>query len=384
MIYRQEGYVLKEIEGVSVLLPVGQAVADQKKAVTLNETGVFLWKMLHIGRSKEELTRALVRQYETEGIKKEEIQKDAEEFTEQMLAMGIFREELRRTNEPFYGFMKIADLSVNLYGKKTFFSECFTPFLAEEGKTPDMELEIINAVPKSRQNGTILLQNREMTICKREDGYVVRFPTMENIVEAYMTENGEYARIYCLFLSDMQKERENLFHAVRLFFLYRAQRSGYTAIHSASICYRRKAWLFAGHSGCGKSTHTALWKKWVGTPYLNGDLNLVGRDETGRWNVYGIPWCGTSGISTVETVELGGIVLLEQAKEDQVKPLSGYEKVLRVMQRMISPAWTEELLDRNLKIAEKLAKEIPVYHLQCTKNPSAVDVIREQMDDPEV
>ena len=101
MIYRQEGYVLKEIEGVSVLLPVGQAVADQKKAVTLNETGVFLWKMLHTGRSKEELTGALVQQYEAEGIKKEEIQKDAEEFTEQMLAMGIFREELRRTNEPF-------------------------------------------------------------------------------------------------------------------------------------------------------------------------------------------------------------------------------------------------------------------------------------------
>ena len=46
MIKRQEGYQLKEIESVYNLLPFGQKVADQKRGITMNETGVFLWKIL--------------------------------------------------------------------------------------------------------------------------------------------------------------------------------------------------------------------------------------------------------------------------------------------------------------------------------------------------
>lgn len=42
---------------------------------------------------------------------------------------------------------------------------------------------------------------------------------------------------------------DNLFHAIRLFFLFIAQKKGLFAIHSASILYHDKAWLFSGHSG---------------------------------------------------------------------------------------------------------------------------------------
>lgn len=40
-IKRQEGYCLKKIAGVQYLLPYGQKVADQKKGIVLNDTGVF-------------------------------------------------------------------------------------------------------------------------------------------------------------------------------------------------------------------------------------------------------------------------------------------------------------------------------------------------------
>lgn len=384
MIYRQEGYVLKEIEGSYVLLPVGQSIADQKKAVTLNEAGVFVWEILKNGKSMEEVLDEVIRHYQADETEEEEVRKDVAEFIDQMLSAGILREELKRIGEPYYGCMRIAKLFVKLYGKPVFFSECFTPFLVQSPGEADMDIELVNAVPGSRQNGKILLQNQEMTICEWEEGYVVRFHMMENIVEAYITQEGKYARIHCFLMEGSLKERDNLFHAIRLLFLYRAQKSGYTAIHSASVLYRQKAWLFSGHSGCGKSTHTALWNEKLGTPYLNGDLNLVGRCKDGTWKVYGIPWCGTSGIYTTQTFELGGIVLLKQAKQDCIKSMSPYEKVLRIMQRMISPAWTDELLSRNLSCAKELAKDIPVYHLLCTKNPSAVDTIQAQIDNPEV
>lgn len=52
----------------------------------------------------------------------------------------------------------------------------------------------------------------------------------------------------------------------------------------------------------------------AGTPLLNGDLNLIG-EENGQFFVYGIPWCGTSGICTTEKQRLGGIVLLDAMRK---------------------------------------------------------------------
>ena len=97
--------------------------------------------------------------------------------------------------------------------------------------------------------------------------------------------------------------------------------------------------------------------------------------------VYGIPWCGTSGIFTAEAYELGGIVLLgRDLQTDYLEELNPSEKVLRVMQRMISPAWTERQLSENLFFAGEIADRVPVLHLLCTKNASAACVMKNAID----
>ena len=218
-----------------------------------------------------------------------------------------------------------------------------------------------------------------MTIFENSDRYVVLFPQMQNIYEAHMLKDGSYVRIHC-HAQATELNTDNLFHAIRLFFLFIAQKKGLFAIHSASILYHDKAWLFSGHSGMGKSTHTALWHELFGTPYLNGDLNLLGFED-GHITVYGIPWCGTSEIFTTEQYELGGIVLLgRDSQTDRLEKLPPSEKILRVMQRMISPAWKEIQLTRNLSFAEKIADCVPVLHFLCTKNPSAAYTMKNAID----
>ena len=110
-----------------------------------------------------------------------------------------------------------------------------------------------------------------------------------------MTKDGSYVRIHAL-MPQNEEEKDNLFHAIRLFYLYLAQKKGFYAIHSASILYQKRAWLFSGHSGMGKSTHTELWHERVHTPYLNGDLNLVGI-ENGKLKVYGMHGAELPGFS---------------------------------------------------------------------------------------
>ena len=48
---------------------------------------------------------------------------------------------------------------------------------------------------------------------------------------------------------------------------------------------------------------------------------------------------------------------------------------------MISPAWTEQMATGNLEFAEQMAEQTWITQLFCTKNPSAVEVIRKWIDE---
>ena len=50
------------------------------------------------------------------------------------------------------------------------------------------------------------------------------------------------------------------------------------------------------------------------------------------------------------------------------------------MQRMISPSWKERFFSMNLEFAEEIADRVPVLHLFCTRNPSAVYTVQKEID----
>lgn len=412
MLKRQNCYLLKKINETSWLLPYGQAVADQKKGCQLNETGVFIWQALEHPMSEEQLLRQLANHYEIGSDALPALADDVHDFLHTMLKMNFLTEVLMPLGLPLFRQIQIADLNIGLYGDPDIFPSDFEPFyiktsssdavleptaasdaISDTALTPDtasmfnqpgfnQQIEGVLAAPSWCPQGTVLIKNRELTLYEHEGMYRMIFPEMTNIFEARMTKDGHYARLYCRKPVN-QAENDHIFHAIRFFFLYLAGMHGLFSLHSASILYKGKAWLFSGHSGMGKSTHTALWHNLAGTPYLNGDLNLIGL-KNGTYQVYGIPWCGTSGIFTTKTYPLGGIVLLGRASEDHLEPLDDTLKTLRVMQRLISPSWTPEGLERNLAFSSDLIRKIPVFHLCCTKNPSAVDVIKAAIDQEEV
>ena len=444
-IKRQKGYCLKEIAGVHYLLPYGQKVADQRKGIVLNETGVFLWNELKTSMTDDVLAEKLVHYYSADGEVvnetqdeiqdqmqdqiQDQIRQDVKQFVQELLSLGILQECLRPccaedaddatcvypTKEPFVGCLEIAGMRIALYGSRELISSQFDAFLKDcssaQGKSKSelqtesqikmqikmpvqMQIEILQRTTPFHPNGKTLIRNEELVVCENEQGYIILFPSMNQIREAHMTCDGRFAQIYVKGL-DKEKTKEELFHAIRHFFLFFAQRQGFFAIHSASILYQDQVWLFSGHSGMGKSTHTNLWKEQFGTKIINGDLNLIGWSNGEQTNigqsvdklgskghpiVYGMPWCGTSGIASTKSYPLGGIVLLGRSDNDHFESLMNDQKIVRVMQRMISPVWTEDMLEANLKCAAKLAKEVPIYYLLCTKEPSATYVMKARID----
>ena len=81
-IKRQEGYCLKEIAGVHYLLPYGQKVADQRKGIVLNETGVFLWNELQTSMTDDALAEKLVHHYSADGEAANETQDEIQDQTQ--------------------------------------------------------------------------------------------------------------------------------------------------------------------------------------------------------------------------------------------------------------------------------------------------------------
>ena len=380
MLKKQPGFVLKKIKDSYYLLPFGQQVADQKKGLFLNETGAFLWECLCDTTKHAELVKKLAGHYQLEESDFPMLEEDVTLFLNQLTSFDILKDDGDSADSLSSIYMNIADLVIRLCGPAELFPKEFSAFACDPKTAPKItqEIHLICQSP-TKQNGTVLLRNRELSILEHADGYVMLFPTLKNIFEAHMTKDGHLVQIYCSS-AVTESNLENLFHAIRPFFLFIAQKNGKFAVHSASLLYKEKAWLFSGHSGMGKSTHTNLWHELFQTPLLNGDLNLLGQKD-GRFLVYGLPWCGTSEIFTTETRELGGIVLLGRDPEkDFIQELSAGEKTVRVMQRLISPCWSEEQLSENLAFSEALAENLPVLSFLCTKNPSAACTMKEEID----
>lgn len=375
---QNKSFILREIANIPYLLPYGQMIADRKRGMQINATGAYLWQLLEQDCTMEELVAHSAEYYEIPTEDLEEFQTDIGQFVNQLIAYGIVIDETRVDNPPDSLLLSIAGLGVKLLGPAASFPPEFRPFETVSCNSIHQEIVLHPSFPPVRHNGTLLIRNEELVVMETTDNYILLFPQAKHIVEIQLSSDGSKVLCYCLPPYD-DSFHYDIFHALRLTYLYLVQKKGMVALHSASLLYRNKAWLFSGHSGMGKSTHTNLWKELFEISLLNGDLNLLAL-ENGQPVVHGIPWCGTSEICTTETVPLGGIILLNQAPADRIEKLPEDKKQLLVSQRLISPAWTVELFEHNMEIVANMVSKIMVCKLHCTKEPSAAKVMKEYVD----
>ena len=377
---RNPNYTLCEIEGCYYLLPFGQGIADHERGIQINETGVFLWNTLKDSHTREELLEKFLAHYQAESKDIPILTQDLSHFLFQLTSLGIIVNDLKEisSENSFIMHLQIGPLHLKLTGSSNLFPKEFNNYQTAPYENPDLTIVLSTDILPVIENGTLLIENKELQVWEQSDCYHLLFPESPEIAEAYLLKDGSYAYIHHIenYTASLTEE---LLHAIRLLYLYTAQLHDCYAIHSASILYQDKAWLFSGHSGMGKSTHTSLWHKLFGTPLLNGDLNLLAFSND-KPIIYGIPWCGTSGISVAEDYPLGGIILLARDEEDSCEELSQDKKALLISQRFISPTWNESMLKKHLKFTQKLSKQIHICQLKCTKNDSAAYTMKDWID----
>lgn len=98
---------------------------------------------------------------------------------------------------------------------------------------------------------------------------------MQNLYEAHMLKDSTYVRIYC-HPQVSETNIENLFHAIRLFSFLQHKETDCLQSTQLLFSIREKHGCFPVIPEWENPTHTALWHELFDTPYLNGDLNLLG------------------------------------------------------------------------------------------------------------
>ena len=81
----KDNLVLREVAGVWVVLPLAEKVLDFSGMLSLNETGVDLWKLLEKGSTREEMATSLTEIYE---IDYDQALADVDEFIDVLKKAG--------------------------------------------------------------------------------------------------------------------------------------------------------------------------------------------------------------------------------------------------------------------------------------------------------
>lgn len=86
---RNENFLLQEVGGSQVLVPVGEAVGAFSGIVTLNGSGVYLWNILKTEQTENSLANALLDRYD---VSREQAAADIEKFIVKLSSVGAVLE----------------------------------------------------------------------------------------------------------------------------------------------------------------------------------------------------------------------------------------------------------------------------------------------------
>ena len=148
--------------------------------------------------------------------------------------------------------------------------------------------------------------------------------------------------------------------------------------HASAISVDEKAYIFTATSGVGKSTHTKLWREYLGNKavMINDDKPLikVSDDVT----VYGTPYNGKHRLSTNISVPLKAICILTRSKENRIEKITKEKAYAMIVQQTYRSNNPEKMI-KTLGLIDKLLDKIDFYLLGCNMDIEAAKIAYEGM-----
>ncbi len=146
-------------------------------------------------------------------------------------------------------------------------------------------------------------------------------------------------------------------------------------LHGSLVEYKGDGIVFTGYSGTGKTTQAELWNKYLDANIINGDKLFI-RKFDNKIFAYGLPWKGSSPYCLNEKALVKAVIVLRQAKENNMKKLNLSECIEYFMPHIFLPHWDEIAMHKVLDTFDSVIENVPVWLLECRPDEDAVKLAR--------
>ena len=136
-----------------------------------------------------------------------------------------------------------------------------------------------------------------------------------------------------------------------------------------------RGFLFAGHSGDGKTTMARLWEALPGAVVLSDDRIVVKEGPAGRWEMFGTPWHGEAELAANVRAEVAGIFVLGRGPRNRLGTMSRSEAVSALLARSFPPFHASDGMSRALELLDRLSLAARVERFEVRPGPEAVETV---------
>lgn len=240
------------------------------------------------------------------------------------------------------------------------------------------QIELLRTQHLSAPGGSLAFRDPEIQIY-RNGSEEIRFvgSTSDDPTRGYLRIGRSGARTTAEFSGSGPIMDKMVIQAMEL--PHALTRHDGVVLHASCVIHDGRAILFTAPSETGKSTQAELWCRHRGAELVNGDraaIRVLGEGVT----AFGIPISGSSPVRKNLSAPLGAIVYLSQAPENTITRLRGVRAFRRVWEGCTINAWDRENVDLASKTVSAIIGQTPVYHLSCTPDVRAVELLNHTME----
>ena len=144
-------------------------------------------------------------------------------------------------------------------------------------------------------------------------------------------------------------------------------------MHGSVVAVDGEAYMFTAVSGTGKSTHAALWRRYLGdrAVMVNDDKPLVSV-KNGTVTVYGTPYNGKHRLGSNISVPLKAVCVIDRGEDNSIQEVRGRDVYPVLMQQIYRPSDKDALI-KTLQLTDRLVKNVKFYKLRCNMDITAAE-----------
>ena len=144
--------------------------------------------------------------------------------------------------------------------------------------------------------------------------------------------------------------------------------------HGSVVAVDGQGYLFTAKSGTGKSTHTALWREYLGDKavMINDDKPMLKITDSGV-TAYGTPYNGKHRLGCNMSVPLKAICILTRGEKNSIVRIDKAEAYAMLLQQVYRPQDPLQMA-KTLKLVDRLAANTELYKLACNMDIEAAEV----------